>query len=110
MRSHRLPFSIACLSAPAMMRRLDCGPQGQMSQTACGKLWKARPAGRLEACFILIGDARFSRIVARNRHRPKLRRCGGSMKMLSLLTFAVFSVAVVAQSSGASSDQPQAEQ
>lgn len=30
--------------------------------------------------------------------------------MLSLLTFAVFSLAVAAQSSGASSDQPQAEQ
>ena len=32
------------------------------------------------------------------------------MKMLSLLTFAVFSLAVAAQNSGASSDQPQAEQ
>ena len=32
------------------------------------------------------------------------------MKMLSLLTFAVFSLAVAAQNPGASSDQPQAEQ
>ena len=32
------------------------------------------------------------------------------MKMLSLLTFAVFSLAVAAQNSRASSDQPQAEQ
>lgn len=32
------------------------------------------------------------------------------MKMLSLLTFALFSLAVAAQNSGTSSDQPQAEQ
>ena len=32
------------------------------------------------------------------------------MRMLSLLTFALFSLAVAAQNSGASSDQPQAEQ